>query len=337
METNEANTVPTIEAVPEASVLIVDDSEVQRLLMRKAIESMGMFSSIHEAGDGLTGFATMRRESVDIVLCDLRMPRCDGYGLLRLKCNDARTSATPVLMLTASDDVPTRVRVLEAGASDYVSKPARPEELRARLSVHLKLKQLHDELRHKTEELDRLAHTDTLTGIANRRHFDEALEREVDRSSRYRRPLSVVMIDLDHFKQLNDTHGHLGGDHALKAVADVLVREVRKPDLVARYGGEEFAVVLPETSARDAVTVAERIREKLASMCVVWEGQELAVTASMGVASCPSVAVARAEELLERADSALYAAKASGRNRVCRAPGLTPRGAMASGSVSAHN
>lgn len=181
----------------------------------------------------------------------------------------------------------------------------------------------NDDLRRLTTSLQELSVTDPLTGIANRRFLDELLAVEVARTNRYDTPLAVVMMDLDHFKELNDRFGHQAGDHALRHVAALLEAEKRVGDVVARYGGEEIVAVLPHTDAAAAAAWAERVRERLAAAAVVWQGAELAVTASFGLAAAPEHGLT-AVELVERADTALYEAKRLGRNRTAVA---SPRAA----------
>lgn len=323
---------------PTASILVVEDSDALRRGLCELVRQMGLFGAVHEAADGFAALKVLRNHPIDIVVCDLQMPRCDGYGLLRLAKGDTRIAHIPILMLTADDDIATRVKLLSSGASDYVPKPAHPEELGARLWVHLELKRAGDALREKTDELERLTRTDALTGVSNRRHLDESLAQEFDRALRYRRPLSAMMIDLDHFKKLNDTFGHAAGDHALASVGEILRGQARKTDLVARYGGEEFAIVLPETTPAHGMVAAERIRREIERADVRWDGRRLPITASIGVAGFPSVDVAAPHELLARADAALYGSKQAGRNRVTHALGLVVMG-KATGAIRtiAHN
>jgi diguanylate cyclase (GGDEF)-like protein len=180
------------------------------------------------------------------------------------------------------------------------------------------LNDAHDTLKKKNEELEMLSTTDSLTGLSNRRQLMEVLEKEARRNQRHQRPLSVLMLDVDRFKKLNDTHGHLAGDEVLRKLAWILKQEIRNVDHAARYGGEEFLIMLPETNIDGASEVGERIRARIEQEKLAFDGTEVKVTASIGIACCPVEGEA-AETLIGRADEALYKAKRAGRNRVVKA------------------
>jgi two-component system cell cycle response regulator len=260
--------------------------------------------------------AMLRKHSIDVVLCDMHMARCDGMCFLALKGADPALADIPVIMRTGDEGLETMVKAFELGAQDYVAKTAAVAELQARLAVHLKLKRVTDELRRQREQLEQLTRQDVLTGLANRRGLDELLSREVGRSKRYSCPMSVVMIDLDRFKEINDTYGHQAGDHVLREVAEIVRRAVRTQDIVARYGGEELAILMPETAMEQAAMVAERLRVDLSNAVIRWRDHELRVTASFGVVGTPTMPTQEPAELVRLADRALYRAKALGRNRV---------------------
>lgn len=312
---------------PRASILVVEDSSEMRRRVRSMVEAMGLFDEVHEAQDGYIAFKTLRKHSIDIVLCDLQMPECDGNMLLRLARNDERTRSIPFVMLTVDEEVGSRVKLLANGASDYVVKPPHPEELRARLQVHLGLRQAQQELQRKHEELLQVTRTDALTGVANGRYLEEVLRREFDRALRYRRPLSALMLEVDHFERLDDELGPRAGDHALASVGALLDEQVRSTDLVARHGGQGFVILMPETTPAHALAAAERLRSELERAPMRWQGRRLPITASIGVAGCPSVNVGGPTELLQRAGEALHCAKQAGRNRVTHALGLSCFGA----------
>ncbi|NMO23636.1 diguanylate cyclase, partial [Pyxidicoccus fallax] len=227
------------------------------------------------------------------------------------------------------------VEGLELGADDYLVKPFDMLELSARVKSMLRLKALQDALVEKNRELDRankelarrreellaLSRTDALTGLFNRRYFEERLNEEFARSRRYGSPLSLVMLDIDHFKRINDTYGHPFGDQVLKAVAHTSRSRLREVDLLARYGGEELIALLPETGPEDALKVCERVREAIAALeleeaCPGGAPRPVRLTASLGVATVPAADLTSAEALLRAADISLYAAKGAGRNRV---------------------
>jgi len=298
------------------SVLIIDDSEVIRQRIIKALESSELFSRYYEAEDGLDGFKQLMSVKPDIVLCDLEMPRIDGFKFLNMIKSRPEIADVPVIMLTGVGDRERKIKGLEQGASDYVTKPFDPEELVARVKIHLKIKQLQDNLKRSNDLLLELSNTDYLTGLFNRRYLMKALEKEYQRSVRKDSHLALIILDIDHFKKVNDTYGHLQGDIVLNKVAQQLQKELRSYDIAARYGGEEFIAVLPDASLPEANFVAERIRAAIQELTFNGELQALRITASLGVASftpaeCPSV-----DSLIKMADDALYRAKTTGRNQV---------------------
>jgi diguanylate cyclase (GGDEF)-like protein len=298
-------------------ILIVDDNALIRSEIKAVLMKDGSFSHFMEASDGLTAFKTIMENPPDLVLCDLVMPGFDGLKFLGLKASRKELEQIPVIILTAEDDLDRKAEILERGAQDYVTKPFHEKELLARVRIHTKLKLLQDELREKNDLLETLSVTDVLTGLANRRRLMTRLEEEVARARRYKTPLSVVMIDIDHFKQVNDDHGHAMGDEVLRNIGAMLKAGVRTTDLAARYGGEELTLVLPHTDIPDAMLVAENLREKFAEFEHHLDRVTLKKTVSMGVAARDGQGeVPSAEDLLKYADEALYRAKQNGRNRV---------------------
>ncbi len=298
-------------------ILIVDDNAMIRSEIKAVLMKDGSFTHFLEAADGLTAFKTIMDCPPDLVLCDLVMPGFDGLKFLGLKASRKELEQIPVIILTAEDDLDRKAEILERGASDYVTKPFHEKELLARVRIHTKLKLLQDELREKNAQLEALSVTDVLTGLANRRRLMTRLEEEVQRARRYKTPLAVVMIDIDHFKQVNDSYGHAMGDEVLRNIGAMLKASVRATDLAARYGGEELTLVLPHTDAPGALLVAEGLREKFAELEHHLDGVSLRKTASLGVAARDGQGeVPSAEALLKHADEALYRAKQGGRNRV---------------------
>ena len=241
-------------------ILIVDDNAMIRSEIKAVLMKDGDFSHFMEASDGLTAFKTIMEHPPDLVLCDLVMPGFDGLKFLGLKASRKELEQIPVIILTAEDDLNRKAEILERGASDYVTKPFHEKELLARVRIHTKLKILQDQLLEKNAQLEALSITDPLTGLANRRRLMSRLDEETSRARRYKTPLSVVMIDIDHFKQVNDTHGHAMGDEVLRNIGAMLKASVRTTDLAARYGGEEFTLVLPHTDIPAAIQVAENLR-----------------------------------------------------------------------------
>jgi len=301
------------------SILIIDDSARQRGAIRSTLQQHGLKLQMLEAGDGLHGLKMALDNPVDLILCDLEMPGLDGFKFLAMKNAQERLRDIPVIILTSHEKQDIKVRGLEQGASDFVTKPFDTSELIARVKIQLKIKHLQDELRHRNELLQRLAVTDPLTDLANRRNLMNCLRKEFSRTQRLNTPLSLIMIDLDHFKRVNDTFGHQAGDRVLTTIGHLLADSVRPYDIAARYGGEEFSLLLPETEHKVAEQIAERVRNDICSLHFDGELSSLKSTASFGVASCPSSDIVSAEDLIRHADEALYRAKDQGRNRVVSA------------------
>lgn len=298
-------------------ILIVDDNAMIRNEIKAVLMKDGGFTHFLEASDGLTAFKTIMETPPDLVLCDLVMPGFDGLKFLGLKASRKELEQIPVIILTAEDDLDRKAEILERGASDYVTKPFHEKELLARVRIHTKLKRLQDELLEKNTQLEALSVTDALTGLANRRRLMDRLEDEVRRAMRTKTPLAVVMIDIDHFKEVNDTYGHAMGDVVLRNIGALLNASLRTTDLAARYGGEELTLVLPLTDTAAALQVAEGLRQKFAALEHVLDGVSVRKTASMGIAAHDGQGgIPDAEAFLKRADEALYRAKEGGRNRV---------------------
>lgn len=299
-----------------SSVLIIDDSVTVREQIIKTLESFTLFTRYFEAEDGLEGFKKLLSSPVDIILCDLEMPRIDGFKFLSMLKSRPDLQNLPVIILTGMNDRERKIKGLELGASDYITKPFDSEELVARVKVHLKIKKLQDELKRSNELLLELSNTDHLTGLFNRRFMMEALDKEVQRNFRKGGTLSLIMLDIDHFKQVNDDFGHLQGDVVLQKVALQVRKELRSYDCAARYGGEEFVAILPDSSLKESVFVADRIR--LAIQGTKFNGalDKLSLTVSLGVASFPKEHGLTSDGFIKLADDALYRAKTNGRNRV---------------------
>lgn len=300
-----------------ALVLVVDDSASIRGQIRGVLQQVEGFDDFIEAGDGLQAFKLMVDRRPDLVVCDLIMPVFDGLKFLALRATRPELAGIPVIMLTAEGDANRKVEVLDQGASDYVTKPFNDRELLARVKVHYRLKVLQDELREANKRLEALADTDGLTGLFNRRYFDALLGRELQRTERYKTPLGLALLDIDHFKRVNDTYGHTMGDEVLRNISRVVTSSVRVTDSVARYGGEEIAIVFTQTTAQGVSEVTERLRQRVAECAHEHLGSNLKCTASLGVSVCDGRGVTpNARELIDRADRALYRAKSSGRNCV---------------------
>ncbi|QDU60981.1 Response regulator PleD [Planctomycetes bacterium Pan216] len=287
---------------------MVDDSVVIQRLVRSRLAADGF--EVCTADDGKQALAVVASLKPDVILLDIDMPVLDGYEVCRRLKEESATRLIPVIFLTAQSHTEDKVRALDMGAVDYVTKPFDPIELRARVRSAFRTKYLLDLLEQK-------AQIDGLTGLYNRSYLERRLEQEFDRVQRYQSSMSCVMIDIDHFKEINDTYGHLFGDLVLNEVADAMRQQVRAVDLVARYGGEEFVVILPEQHLEGASTFSERLRRHVERMRFVHRKGEAKVTVSIGVASTNELFDPTPRSLLDLADQALYAAKTRGRNRVC--------------------
>jgi diguanylate cyclase (GGDEF)-like protein len=297
--------------------LIIDDSESIRAELTRELRETALFERVVQAEDGIEAFKLLCATPFDLIICDLEMPRIDGFKLLSMIAGRAELRDIPVIMLTGHGNRELKIKLLGQGASDYVTKPFDTGELIARVKVQLKIKTLQDELKKSNEMLKRLSNTDPLTNLYNRRYMMTMLEKELLRAERKGWPLSLAMIDIDHFKQVNDHHGHLQGDHVLASVARFTQLGLRRYDFAARYGGEEFVITLPETSHADALMIAERVRRQVALHQFSDRLRQLQVTVSIGVATYPADGITSVDDLLREADEALYRAKAAGRNRVC--------------------
>jgi two-component system cell cycle response regulator len=293
-------------------ILVVDDNEVNVELLVVMLASERYVVST--ALDGFEALAKIAAEKPDIVLLDVMMPELDGFGVCSCIKADPATAHIPVIMVTALSDVDDLVRGFEAGADDFVTKPVNGLALMARIDVQLRRKRDYE---HILEQ----ARADPLTGAFNRGYFDAHAPRLAARCRPARQSLSVLMIDVDNLKQVNDAHGHSAGDRVLKQVVNRVTSALRPSDLVARMGGDEFAVVMPETDLDAALQIAERLRGRIAETPV--EG--VAVTVSIGVAASRPDVEEEPEVTLQRADAAVYEAKRAGGNRVVAGGSGKPR------------
>jgi diguanylate cyclase (GGDEF)-like protein len=295
-----------------ACVLAVDDSPEVHALLEVRLKPEGL--QLVAAQSYEEGLALANELLPDLILLDVDMPEHSGFDLCRRLKENPTTASIPVIFLTGSTDVDTKVHGFDLGAVDYVTKPFHPAELRARVRAALRMKRAQDMLTQK-------AQVDALTGLRNRAYLDERLAIEVSGATRASgRPLSLVMVDLDHFKNLNDTFGHPFGDLVLQRVGDFLARSIRPCDVACRYGGEELAIILTDTTVVGAHAVAERIRSEVRQLDLAPRGKPVTVTASFGVAELLDVAnrggELRASSLVAAADAALYTAKREGRDCV---------------------
>jgi two-component system cell cycle response regulator len=297
-------------------ILVVDDNRDNVEIIATRLRFRGY--DVVEASDGEDALAKVAGDTLDLILLDVMLPDIDGYEVARrIRTNEA-LPYVPIILVTARDSTRDKVIGLDAGADDYLTKPVNFPELEARVRSMLRIKQLQTELEEKNRTLELLSVSDGLTGLFNHRRIHALLHEEWERVKRTGDSLTVAMFDLDHFKAVNDTHGHPAGDRVLQEFAQILREEAREIDRLGRYGGEEFMAILPETGIRDGAVFVERIRHRVAGRAFDIERPEpLRMTVSAGVASYPNGA-GTPEMLIRQADRALYVAKAAGRDRVVR-------------------
>lgn len=299
-----------------ASLLVIDDSEGFRKQVSGILLESGLFKSCLTASNGMEAYRYLTANPADLVICDLEMPYLDGLKFLRLVNAQPQLKGIPIIVVTGNHDRRLMLDGLAQGACDYLTKPFDPEELVARVRNHLAMKKHRDELRTAKEHYQQLSNTDPLTSLYNRRFCTEILEAELQRARRLGAELSLLLVDIDHFKRVNDRYGHQAGDRVLVAVTEGLRRALRSYDVASRYGGEEFLVILPGTGCLAAEEVAERLRESVAFLRFPSPMERLRVTVSIGVTSFPVAEHDESTALFQRADDALFLAKANGRNRV---------------------
>jgi diguanylate cyclase (GGDEF)-like protein len=312
---SESVTPITVEASP--AILLAEDDPVTRMLMTRFLKNAGY--EVDAVADGSEALDRMTRRYYPMLVTDWEMPQMDGIALCKAVRNMQLDGYVYALLLTARDAKEHIIAGLEAGADDYIVKPVHEPELIARLNAGRRILALEHSLRVANQRNRILSITDALTGTYNRRYLMEQLPREVERCRRYAYPLSVLMCDLDHFKNINDQRGHAAGDDVLQQFAARAQKSIRSnSDWMARYGGEEFLIVLPETAHDDGLFVADKIRNVIASAPFTTRAGDTFVTSSFGVASTaihgPDISL-KVETLIRAADECLYKSKLSGRNR----------------------
>ena len=297
-------------------VLVVDDSAVYRKLIGDHLRGWDFSVVLAETGAD-AWHALEQPEAPKLVMLDWVLPDMEGIDLCRrIRTGDLAGQYVYIILLTSKEGRQNMLEALQAGADDYVRKPFDEAELKARLLVGKRILELQEELVAARESMRRAATRDSLTGLLNRGEIFAKLEGELERARRERKPLSIILADIDHFKKVNDSHGHLFGDEALREMARRLQSKLRPYDGVGRYGGEEFLLVLPACDLAGAMQRAEELRQEIACRPIVSDRVEKSITMSMGVAVSECTGVKEVETLLSRADAALYAAKSKGRNRV---------------------
>ena len=298
MENNEKN-----------SILIVDDEALNILALTQIL---GESYTLYVAKDGRDAIESAKEQRPDLILLDVVMPGMDGFGVITELKGMQETCKIPVIFITGLSNAASEEKGFVLGAADYINKPFTPAVVKLRVKNQL-------QIITQMQKIQELSITDSLTNISNRRHFNDKLEEEWQRGVREQTHLSVLMLDIDHFKNYNDTYGHMQGDIALQSVANILKgRAKRATDLVARWGGEEFAVVLPSIIMEDAVNVAERIREEIeGSVFDCKDGRPTRITVSIGVNCAIPDKTSSLDSFVSDTDKALYRAKLTGRNKVC--------------------
>jgi two-component system cell cycle response regulator len=305
----------------KGKLLLVEDSEAQGAHIQATLQRQGY--EVHWARSGIEGLKLARALKPDLIVLDVVMQDMDGLAVCRWLKMSPESRDIPIIMLTVRGELQERVEGLHIGADDYLPKPFADEELDARIFAALRVKATEHELKRRNNELQSMLHhveslaiTDPLTGLFNRRRFDDVLKREFAVTKRYPTSLSCLMVDVDHFKRINDLYGHEAGDRVLRGVASRLSSRLREVDTAARFGGEEFAVLLPQTPKQGATIVAERIAGVVRREHFEFTDGSASVTVSVGVAESRDVTGSAPEALIKAADTALYLAKSRGRDQV---------------------
>lgn len=289
------------------TVMVIEDHPDQRDLLAIVLQREGY--RVITAVNGLEALEKLETENVQIALSDIMMPKMDGFELIkRIRGNPALKSIY-LILITARIQEGDRVRGLDLGADDYITKPFSFSELLARIRVGSRVVQYQQHLEYQSQ-------VDALTGLFNRRAFERKIQEEFERSKRYHNPLSVLILDIDNFKVINDTYGHHGGDAALVKISETFREKTRQSDFAARYGGEEFVLILPETDQDSALQVASKVHESVRVSTFGTTVRPFALTVSIGVSSTSAKFYADWRELIDDADKALYSAKNSGKDRV---------------------
>lgn len=296
-----------MQAKKQRKILVIDDSQPNLILLKAHLNSMGLVAML--ADNAIDGITIAVEQKPDIILLDVMMPDVDGFEACRRLKSDIRTSSIPIIFVSAKDQAEDKVSGLKLGAIDYVTKPFNKGELQARIGIVLQMTDLQ-------ERLLLLANTDELTKLANRRHFLQILDRELLQAKIRGGSVAVMMFDVDHFKSVNDTYGHLAGDKILQQVGKILAENIYPMDLAARYGGEEFIVLMPGMPLEIAMQRTRKLLTLIDKYSWEIEGKSLSITCSAGVTVFDGADNADPYELIRRADDALYVAKNRGRNCV---------------------
>ena len=299
-----------------SKILIVDDSATIRATLTRAVKQEFPYV---DATNGEEAWRLIESDdSIKLVVTDLTMPKLDGFGLIKRMRNSeiSRIKSMPVIVVTGENDTEAREKAFHTGANDFITKTSDHVEFLARVRSHEKLANTIHELEESRRYLREQANTDPLTKLANRRSFFQMASSTLAQMHRQKEHFSIIMIDIDHFKPINDTYGHQAGDFVLTQVSKVLANAIREGDILARMGGEEFVVASPYTNRLAAIVLSERLRKAMEQSIFDYEGNQIPVTISLGIASL-SDSDDDIDRLLAVADTRLYIAKQKGRNRIC--------------------
>lgn len=301
--------------LPQANILIVDDLDDNLEILGSLLTFDGY--EVQTARDGEEALKRVRDSRPDLILMDVLMPGMSGFELCeRLKSRES-TKDIPVIFVSSMSDIDSKINGFKVGGVDYINKPYQHAEIVVRVNTHLTMLRLRQHLEKQNAELERLANTDYLTNLYNRRSFFHVAEEEYKDAMRNGDPISITLIDLDYFKQVNDTYGHLVGDRVLVHIAKLIRMHSRIRDVAARYGGEEFIILHPSIDKQDAYLIVDRIRKGVAETPFVLDGKKIDVTLSAGVVDTHMrTGCTQFDDMLKLADRALYRAKDAGRNQV---------------------
>jgi diguanylate cyclase (GGDEF)-like protein len=306
------------------TILVIEDHPDQRDLLAIVLQREGY--RVVTAGNGIEAIEKLQKEDVQIALSDIMMPKMDGFELIKAIRSEPSFKGIYIILITARIQEGDRVRGLDLGADDYITKPFSFSELLARVRVGSRVVTYQQNLEYQTQ-------TDALTGLFNRRAFERKIAEEYERAKRYKHAVSLLLLDIDNFKNINDTYGHHGGDMALVKISAILREKTRRSDFPARYGGEEFVLVLPETDQESGLQVANKIHEEIRSQIFGTSAMPFALTVSIGLSSTSTKPYSDWRQMIEDADEAMYLAKNSGKNRVQVS---LPRGKNGTTQNSAH-
>jgi len=291
------------------TILVVDDEVVNLDILSELLDRFDVI----DVTSGEEALEVLGKEKIDLILLDILMPGMDGYEVCRTVKADKSLRHIPVIFITSKNDDLSIEHAYEIGASDYITKPFRHRELLARVGNTLRIQELQEELRL-------LASIDPMTRLYNRRYFTTMADKILKLARREQNPLSLAILDIDRFKRINDTYGHLAGDRVITALSEKLMNRYRESDLLCRFGGEEFVILMPNTELDVAALLAERTRKEVEKLVVPYNGETISMTVSIGVSQVDLEHEETLDPVLKRADDALYAAKKQGRNQVRTSP-----------------